>query len=58
MPEKPVKGRKAAASAEKGLSVYDAVNDPKVVVETPGGSAGTREMKIDLFKQMGLIKTV
>ena len=51
------RGRKAASSAEKPMSVYDAITDDKVVVHTKGGTAFTKEMKKDLFKQMGLVKT-
>jgi len=51
------KSRKAAASAEKPLSVYDAITDDKVVVHTKGGTAFTKEMKKELFKQIGLVKT-
>ena len=51
------KGRKANASAEKPMSVNDAISDDKVMVKTPAGSAFTKEMKKDLFKQIGLVKT-
>jgi|TARA_R100001509_G_scaffold4843_1_gene2997 hypothetical protein len=51
------RGRKAAPSAEKPMTVYDAITDDKVVVHTKGGTAFTKEMKKDLFKQMGLVKT-
>ena len=51
------RGRKAASSAEKPMTVYEAITDDKVVVHTKGGTAFTKEMKKDLFKQMGLVKT-
>ena len=51
------RGRKAASSAEKPMTVYDAITDDKVMVKTPAGSAFTKEMKKDLFKQIGLVKT-
>ena len=51
------RGRKAASSAEKPMTVYDAITDDKIVVHTKGGTAFTKEMKKDLFKQMGLVKT-
>ena len=51
------KGRKANASAEKPMSVHDAISDDKVMIKTPAGSAFTKEMKKDLFKQIGLVKT-
>tara|TARA_R100000231_G_C5257466_1_gene144689 strand:- start:129 stop:302 length:174 start_codon:yes stop_codon:yes gene_type:complete len=51
------RGRKAASSAEKPMSVYDAITDDKVVVHTKGGTAFTKEMKKELFKQIGLVKT-
>jgi hypothetical protein len=57
MSEKPQRGRKAAKSAEKSFSVYESIKDPKSVVSTPGGTAFTEEMKKDLFKQVGLVKS-
>ena len=57
MSEKPPRGRKAANSAEKGNSVYDAIKNPNVSVSTPTGTAFTEEMKKDLFKQLGLVKS-
>jgi hypothetical protein len=52
------RGRKAAASAEKPFSVYDAINDDKRMLGTPrrGGAVG-RDMKKDLFKLIDLVKT-
>ena len=51
------RGRKAASSAEKPMSVYDVITDDKAVLHTKGGTAFTKEMKKELFKQIGLVKT-
>ena len=52
------RGRKAASSAEKPFSVYEAIHDDKRMIGTSrrGGAVG-KDMKKDLFKLIGLVKT-
>lgn len=42
--------------SKKEPSIYDAINNPDVMVETRGGKAVGKEMKKDLFKQAGLVR--
>jgi len=56
MSEKSTRGRKAQPSAEKPVTVYDAIKDDSKGLRTPVGSAIGEEMKKDLFKQMNVVK--
>ena len=52
------KGRKANPSAEKPMSVGDMINDDKVIINSNRrGPAVGKDMKKDLFKLLGAVKT-
>ena len=52
------KGRKANPSAEKPMSIGDIINDDKIMVNSKRrGPAVGKDMKKDLFKLMGAVKT-
>jgi hypothetical protein len=51
------RGRKAASSAEKPMSITDVIKDDKVIVNSPAGPAVGKDMKKDLFKILGAVKT-
>lgn len=51
------KGRKANPSAEKPMSVGDVIKDDKLIVNSPAGPAVGKDMKKDLFKILGAVKT-
>ena len=52
------RGRKAASSAEKPMSIGDIINDDKIMVNSNRrGPAVGKDMKKDLFKLLGAVKT-
>ena len=50
------KGRQAASSAEKPITIYEIIKDDTKALKTRAGSAVGEEMKKDLLKQIHLLK--
>ena len=53
---KIVQEKRKSVQNKNRPSVTDAINNPDVTVKTRGGTAISKEMKKDLFKQIGLVK--
>jgi hypothetical protein len=51
------KGRKAQSSAEKPTTIGDIIKDDKLIVNSSAGPAVGKDMKKDLFKILGVVKT-